>query len=488
MRWPWPSEIRRQLQDAQMPVDDAPEDGEVRHTYNFAPGSNGIVYRADAPDFGGARDTGDKDALADSPKAKETQLDDDQVKHEPKSHDTKYKLQAMKWGLIAFWTKRNPDYGSMMKTINCRDDSLIEDRGMWTSMKKKKRCIVVIQGFYEWLKKNNGKERIPHFVKRKDGQLMCLAGLWDCVKYEGTSCVHLSATACSVSKSSHVAQSEGLLSHSDLRQCIEAPQAVAYPRQLVLDLDSHFTPLVLPSNHVRSDSEEKLYSYTIITTDSNKQLNFLHDRMPVILDNGSDSIRTWLDPTRTEWSKDLQSLLKPYSDELECYPVSKDVGKVGNNSPQFVVPIDSAENRSNIANFFGNQKKLAKGKGEQKLVQKTEGDLMQKGIKVEHDVSETRETDYQHDGTEDNAPLPTESRRGVKREHKEEDNDGGTADGPPHQKQKLSAVPSSQSPKKTPSKPTRSTRSATSNGTAAKASPKKKGGDGSQKITAFFGK
>lgn len=74
-----------------------------------------------------------------------------------------------------------------MKTINCRDDSLVEDRGMWTTMKKKKRCIVVAQGFYEWLKKNGSKEKIPHFTKRKDGQLMCFAGLWDCVQFEGLS-------------------------------------------------------------------------------------------------------------------------------------------------------------------------------------------------------------------------------------------------------------------------------------------------------------
>ena len=98
-----------------------------------------------------------------------------------------YKLQSMRWGLIPFWTKRKPDYGSLMRTINCRDDSLIEDRGMWTSMKRKKRCIVVCQGFYEWLKKGpGGKEKIPHFVKRKDGELMCFAGLWDSVRYEGT--------------------------------------------------------------------------------------------------------------------------------------------------------------------------------------------------------------------------------------------------------------------------------------------------------------
>lgn len=56
---------------------------------------------------------------------------------------------------------------------------------MWNTMKQRKRCIVVCQGFYEWLKKNNGKEKMPHFVRRKDDQLMCFAGLWDCAQYEG---------------------------------------------------------------------------------------------------------------------------------------------------------------------------------------------------------------------------------------------------------------------------------------------------------------
>lgn len=72
-----------------------------------------------------------------------------------------------------------------MKTINARDDSLAANGGMWNTMKKGKRCVVVAQGFYEWLKKNGGKEKIPHYTKRKDGQLMCFAGLWDCVQYEG---------------------------------------------------------------------------------------------------------------------------------------------------------------------------------------------------------------------------------------------------------------------------------------------------------------
>lgn len=84
--------------------------------------------------------------------------------------------------------------------------------------------------------------------------------------------------------------------------------------------------------------------------------------MPVILDNGSEKMRQWLDPGRYEWSNELQSFLAPYPGELEVYPVSKDVGKVGNNSPSFIIPIDSKENKSNIANFFAKGAATAKKK------------------------------------------------------------------------------------------------------------------------------
>jgi putative SOS response-associated peptidase YedK len=35
------------------------------------------------------------------------------------------------------------------------------------------------------MKGPGGKDKVPHFVRRKDGELMCFAGLWDCVAYEG---------------------------------------------------------------------------------------------------------------------------------------------------------------------------------------------------------------------------------------------------------------------------------------------------------------
>lgn len=320
----------------------------------------------------------------------------------------------------------------MLKTINCRADSLIENRGMWTTMKQKKRCIVVAQGFYEWLKK--GKEKIPHYTKRKDGQLMCFAGLWDCVQYQG--------------------------------------------------------------------SEDKHYTYTIITTESNKQLKFLHDRMPVILENGSEDVRTWLDPKRYTWSKELQSLLKPFDGELECYPVSKDVGKVGNNSPTFIIPVASSENKSNIANFFakGASKGNAKPPTTTKLtnVKKEDDEVDREAIKhtgteekspipteemkIKKETKDDRKT-VDHTGTEDNAPLPIETletKRGIKR-HLDDVLDEDLP-------KKISKVsPDSTTKIVSPQKSARKMRSATSNNTT---SPSKRAGKekGTQKITNFFEK
>ena len=360
-------------------MNDAPADDDVRETYNFPPGAYGLVYRADIPDGGIPQDA---DPVQDSIH------DESDPPHTESRRDYSYHLKAMKWGLVPFWTKRSPDYGSVMRTINCRDDSLIENRGMWTSMKHKKRCVVVCQGFYEWLKKGpGGKEKIPHFVKRKDSELMCFAGLWDCVKYE--------------------------------------------------------------------DSEEKLYTYTIITTDTNKQLNFLHDRMPVILDVASEAWNMWLDPHLNRWSKELQALLQPYKHELECYPVNKEVGKVGNNSPDFIVPIDSKDNKKNIANFFGNAQRKA-----------------ERAAKEE--PAEQRQT-KDHESTEDNAPIPVSmsSPKGLKRSH-------SPVNASPEKAAKLD-LPSLSSKKQPKS------RSAISNEGVTKMRSPTKPTDGTQQITAFFG-
>ncbi|WPG98992.1 DUF159 domain protein [Acrodontium crateriforme] len=317
-----PSEVRERLEEQNMPSDSAPsdEDDQLRQSYNFAPGYHGLIYRADTSDYGNSKNTTDGGVSTkfESPKKK-------MKFSQPKvdglaTEEIKYKLQAAKWGLVPFWTKRPPDYASQMRTINCRDDSLMQNGGLWGTVKQRKRCVVVVEGFYEWLEK--GKDKLPHYMKRKDGQIMCLAGLWDVVTYENM------------------------------------------------------------------EKGDKLYSYTIITTDSNKQLKFLHNRMPVILEPGSAEMQMWLDPTNIGWTEELQGILKPYTGELECYQVDKAVGKVGNNKPNFVVPLDSKENKNNIMNFFGSRTSA-----------KTDSSPTK-------DIGESRETSFNVDYSESGAPLP----------------------------------------------------------------------------------
>ena len=234
-------------------------------------------------------------------------------------------------------------------------------------------------------------------------------------------------------------------------------------------------------------SEDKLYTYTIITTDSNQQLKFLHDRMPVILDQDSWQIRTWLDPNRSEWSKELQSVLKPFAGELECYPVSKDVGKVGNNSPTFIIPVSSSANKNNIANFFSNAKGSAKTMEDKKILVKEEIETKDEKGQIGTNEGENRDTVDKLDA-EHNAPIPVPNgeEEGLKRKYENDRCDENYE--PVHKVSK--AEPTSKtvgSPPKPRGQSSRKSRSATSNMTALKASPAK-ASDGSQRITNFFNK
>lgn len=181
-----------------MPVHSCPPDDtdHVKRTYNFAPGNHGLVYRAAASSLSREQEDEAKDVIKSEVQStadaiKEEVQDTADIKdtsntQQPrKESPTQYMLQPMKWGLVPSYTQRSPDYAATLKTINCRDDSLREDRGMWNSVKRRKRCVVVAQGFYEWRKAPGSKVKVPFYTKRKDGKMFCFAGLWDCVKYKG---------------------------------------------------------------------------------------------------------------------------------------------------------------------------------------------------------------------------------------------------------------------------------------------------------------
>ena len=82
-------------------------------------------------------------------------------------------------------------------------------------------------------------------------------------------------------------------------------------------------------------------SAAVITTDANRVVAAIHDRMPVLLPR--EAWDDWLDPT-TDDTDFLLSLLVPAPDDvLEMYPVSARVNDVRNDDPGLIVPVDAVE-------------------------------------------------------------------------------------------------------------------------------------------------
>lgn len=73
--------------------------------------------------------------------------------------------------------------------------------------------------------------------------------------------------------------------------------------------------------------------------------------MPVILSTAAE-MQLWLSPA--PWSPPVEALVRPLAgDTLEVYKVPQEVGKVQNDSPDFIQPI--ADRKGNIASLFAKQ-------------------------------------------------------------------------------------------------------------------------------------
>lgn len=81
----------------------------------------------------------------------------------------------------------------------------------------------------------------------------------------------------------------------------------------------------------KSNQNETVYSYTVITTEPAENINHIHNRMPAILNQ--NNVDDWLN---SESSLEIAlDLLKPYAG-LQYHPISKYVNSVGNNSPKCI--------------------------------------------------------------------------------------------------------------------------------------------------------
>lgn len=185
-------------------------------------------------------------------------------------------VQAFHWGLVPIWAKERK-IGQRM--INARAETIAEKAAFKADFKKH-RCIIPMDGFYEWapgvaggpVTKAGKLAKRPHFIHRTDGEPLAVAGLW-----------------------------------SVWRDKTEGPDA------------------------------PWLHSAAVITTSANETMQPIHDRMPVLLPKAMWDL--WLDPTNQNIDM-LSSLLVPAPEQLlTMHEVGTDVNNVRNKGEHLTDPV-----------------------------------------------------------------------------------------------------------------------------------------------------
>ena len=89
------------------------------------------------------------------------------------NHQRQNWLDKFHWGLVPFWAK-DPSIGNRM--INARAETVAE-KPSFKSAFKKRRCLIIADGFYEW--KGARGQKQPLFITLPDRKPFAFAGLWE---------------------------------------------------------------------------------------------------------------------------------------------------------------------------------------------------------------------------------------------------------------------------------------------------------------------
>ena len=92
------------------------------------------------------------------------------------AEDGKRELIRARWGLVPGWWKK-PLKELKLATFNARAET-VDEKPMFRSAFKRKRCLIPVSGYYEWQDTPGGKQ--PWYFTARDGSpALSIAGLWD---------------------------------------------------------------------------------------------------------------------------------------------------------------------------------------------------------------------------------------------------------------------------------------------------------------------
>jgi putative SOS response-associated peptidase YedK len=86
--------------------------------------------------------------------------------------DGRRRLTAQRWGLLP---RTRPAAAKSAPLINARAETIMRN-GLFRSAFERRRCLVPVDGFYEWERLPDRRQ--PWFIHDRDGTPLTLAGIW----------------------------------------------------------------------------------------------------------------------------------------------------------------------------------------------------------------------------------------------------------------------------------------------------------------------
>lgn len=185
--------------------------------------------------------------------------------------------------------------GNQSKYFNCRKETLEKGSPIWNSAKNK-RCVVPIEGYFEW--KKDGSEKTPYYVHSSLSSLMYLVGFY---------------------------------SHNTLFEHNFQPNSSYF---------SSFTIITGPAQ----------------STDQ-KDISWLHPRKPLMIAPGTKQWEDWLNPDLDTSEKLIDFCLETEKNiafnSIATHRVSKDVGKTSTNGEYLIKEVKPTKSpQKSIDSFF----------------------------------------------------------------------------------------------------------------------------------------
>jgi len=217
-------------------------------------------------------------------------------------------LMAMRWGLIPSYFNDDPK-NFKLSTINCRSEQINKSKIFKSCLEKGRRCVLVVEGYYEW--KKDSKHKVPYFFFFPQSNVSFTTRDW-------------------------------MLDESKIIS------EAGWTGPTFLTIAGFF-------DICKRKDYEPLYSFTICTVEAHSKLRWCHTRMPAILSTDTE-VQKWLDFVNVK-SDEALKLLQPYGN-LEYHQVDSFVNSTTNQGVKCVLPIKEVPSTSptkgqpKISEFF----------------------------------------------------------------------------------------------------------------------------------------